>query len=114
MLRYSIILATIACSLTGCSLYRADLAPGNHIEQSSLDQLKPGLSKHQVQQVMGTPALTPVFELDHWNYTYAFVDGQHRDQKLNYKSITLYFKHDKLEAYASKDWHLANLPKLKL
>jgi outer membrane protein assembly factor BamE len=101
----------ISASLTGCSLYRAELAQGNHIEQNSLNQLTPGLTKHQVQQIMGTPALTPVFELERWHYTYAYIDGRHRDQKLKYETVTLYFKNDKLESYSSNHWKLTGLPR---
>jgi len=107
-----LVLFVVAISLTGC-LYRPDLAQGDHLSQEELDQLRPNFSKHQVQQVMGTPALTPVFELDHWTYTYAYLDGKHRDQKLNYKTIILYFKNGKLESYSSKDWRPAHLPQRK-
>jgi len=103
----------VTTALTGCSLYRADLAQGNSITPESLRQLKPNLTKHQVQQIMGTPALTPYFELDQWNYNYASIDGLHRDQLLKYKTITLYFKNNKLESYTSNEWHAENLPKHK-
>lgn len=109
---YSLWLALffVVASLTGCSLYRSDLQQGNYITQEDLDRLKPEQTKHQVQQIMGTTALTPVFNIDEWNYSYAFIDGTHRDQPLKFKTITLFFKHGKLQSYVSNTWHPAHLP----
>lgn len=99
--------------LSGCSLYRPELNQGDYITQADLDRLEPGLTKNEVQQIMGSPALTPIFKLDQWNYTFAYVDGQHRDQPLKFKTISLYFKGDKLQSYSSRYWHPENLPKYK-
>lgn len=109
----SIALVSIILFSTGCSLYRPSLQQGNFITQEDLDRLKPGLSKHQVQQIMGTTALTPLFNLDQWNYSYGYIDGQHRDQPIKFKTISLYFKKDALTSYSSRFWHPANLPKQK-
>ncbi len=103
----------VATALAGCSLYRPALRQGDFITQADLDRLKPDMTKYQVQEVMGTPALTPVFNLEQWNYTYAYIDGQHRDQPLKFKTISLYFKHDKLQSYESRTWHPANLPEYR-
>mgnify|MGYP000328915633 CR=1 FL=1 len=108
-----LVLLVVATALTGCSLYRPDLQQGDYITQAELDDLKPNLSKHEVQQIIGTPALTPVFELEEWHYTYAFQNGKERDEPLKYKTITLYFKNGKLDSYSSQDWHPAHLPQHK-
>lgn len=97
--------------LPGCSLYRPNMRQGDCISQEALDRLKPALTKHEVQDIMGTPAMTPFFKLDQWNYTYAYLDGNHRDQPLKFKTISLYFEHGKLVSYNSRYWHPAHLPK---
>lgn len=101
----------VAISISGCTLYRPSLQQGNCISQSELDQLEPGMSKREVQQIMGTTADSPMFLINQWNYSYAYVDGKHRDQPLKFKTITLYFSKDKLSSYSSAVWHPANLPK---
>ena len=78
--------------LVGCSLYRPDLRQGNFITQADLNRLKPEMTKYQVQEIMGSPALSPVLNLEQWNYTYAYIDGQHRDQPLKFKTISLGIK----------------------
>lgn len=110
-LRVFLTLILSASLLSGCSLYRPAIRQGDFICQEELNRLKPGLSKHEVQDIMGSPAMTPYFMLDQWNYTYAYLDGNHRDQPLKFKTISLFFKHGELAAYNSKSWHPANLPK---
>jgi outer membrane protein assembly factor BamE (lipoprotein component of BamABCDE complex) len=103
----------VGSTLNGCSLYRSDLRQGNYIVADRIEELRPGQTKHQVQQIMGTVALTPVFEINQWNYNYAYVDGKHRDQPLKYKTLTLYFEHDTLQSYSSDTWTVPHLPKHK-
>lgn len=110
--RIALLLALVVL-LSGCSLYRPNLRQGDFIDQQELDKLRPGQSKYEVQEIMGSPAMTPFFKLDQWNYTYAYLDGMHRDQPLKFKTLTLYFHHGKLESYASRAWHPANLPQAK-
>lgn len=97
--------------LSGCSLYRPELNQGNHITQEDLDKLHPEMTKREVQEIMGSPAMAPYFDLDQWNYTYAHLNGMNRDEPLKFKTITLYFSHGKLMYYSSRYWHPANLPK---
>jgi outer membrane protein assembly factor BamE len=99
-----------ATLLSGCSIYQPDLRQGNFICQEDLDRLKPDMTKHQVQQIMGSPAMTPYFKQDQWNYTYAYVDGRHRDEPLKFKTISLFFVNGKLNSYSSNYWHPSNLP----
>ena len=109
LIRVLLFLVLVTGLLTGC-LYRPELNQGNHITQAELNKLEPGMTKAEVQQLMGSTALAPVFELDEWNYTYAYVNGTQRNLPLKFKTISLYFKDDKLNSYRSNYWHLANLP----
>lgn len=108
--RALLMLVLVTCLLTGC-LYRPELNQGDYITQAELDRLEPGLTKNEVQQIMGTPALTSVFELDQWNYTFACLSGQNRNKALKFKTLSLYFKRNELQSYSSYYWHPANLPK---
>ncbi len=99
--------------LTGCSLYRCDLQQGNYITQVELDKLLPEQDKTEVQQIMGSTVVNPMFSQEQWNYSYGFIDGKHRSEPIKFKTITLYFKSGRLAAYASDYWHPANLPQRK-
>lgn len=104
-------LVFVLSTLSACSLYRPDLEQGNYIEQASLDTLEPNLTKMQVEKIIGSPALTPAANLNDWNYTYVSVPGKQRHKNIEFQTLTLHFKNDKLKSYSSKHWHLKNLPK---
>lgn len=50
--------------------YRADVVQGNVVTKEQLDQLKPGLTRDQVRQLLGAPLLTDPFHADRWDYVF--------------------------------------------
>jgi outer membrane protein assembly factor BamE len=84
------LISLIFLMLCGCStlefpwVYRLDIEQGNIIKQEMVDQLKPGLSKSQVQFVMGTALIEDTFNSDRWDYLYTLRrgDGSYTRQRL--------------------------------
>ncbi len=76
-------------SLTGCSAYKIDIQQGNTIEEDKLSQLKPGMSKQQVQFLMGTAMLIDPFHPQRWEYVYSFRKG---GENMKRKRITIIFE----------------------
>jgi outer membrane protein assembly factor BamE len=103
----------LSVALSGCTLYRCNLQQGNYITQAALDKLEPGLTKNEVQDIMGSTVVNPMFVTEEWNYSYGYVDGKHRDQPIKFHTITLNFKNGRLTSYNSNYWHPANLPREK-
>ncbi len=75
LLTYALSVATLL--LAGCSwlnnipfVYKPQIEQGNIIEQESVDQLRPGMTKTQVRFVMGTSMLIDIFHQDRWDYVY--------------------------------------------
>ena len=56
-------------------VYRIDIPQGNIITQKMVDQLRPGLTKRQVNFIMGTPLIRDTFDQDRWDYVYSFQPG---------------------------------------
>ena len=54
-------------ALTGC-VYRMDVPQGNRIEPELITQLEIGMSKEQVEFLLGTPAIIDPYRPDHWYY----------------------------------------------
>lgn len=73
--------------------YRIDVQQGNALEQPNVSRLEPGMSKNQVQFIMGTPLLVDVFHQDRWDYYYGMKRGNGEIEK---KHIALFFEDDKL------------------
>jgi outer membrane protein assembly factor BamE len=83
-----------ACSLTESRLvHRIDIQQGNVIEQDAINQLEPGMSRRQVQYVLGSPMVTDVFHQDRWDYFYLLQTG---DGEVSSEHVTLYFADDTL------------------
>jgi len=69
-------------------VYRIDVQQGNVIDQKMIDQLKPGMTKRQVQYVMGTALVQDTFQQDRWDYIYSLQPGGEARQQ---ESVSLYF-----------------------
>ena len=76
-------------SLTACSAYKIDVQQGNTIEEDKLSQLKQGMTKQQVQFLMGTAMLVDPFHPQRWEYVYSFRKG---GEDMKRKRVTLVFK----------------------
>ena len=75
--------------------YKIDIQQGNVITQEMVDQLRPGMTRAQVQYVMGTPLLEDTFNSHRWDYVYSEQPGsKSREQK----TVTLFFENDQLRS----------------
>lgn len=50
--------------------YRIDIVQGNVVTKEQLALLKPGMSRAQVRDILGTPLLTDPFHADRWDYIF--------------------------------------------
>jgi len=92
--------AVVATSLvlTACSFfapYRIDIRQGNHIDETMLAQLKPGMTREQVRFALGSPLVADVFHSDRWDYVYRFKSG--RGGKTERRAVSVFFVNDKLD-----------------
>jgi outer membrane protein assembly factor BamE len=74
-------------------VYKMTVQQGNIITEEMVDQLELGMSKRQVQFLLGTPLLTDFFQTDRWDYTYTIQRG-HDPMEIRY--LTLHFRDDSL------------------
>jgi outer membrane protein assembly factor BamE len=91
-----IILALGICfSLSGCFLKPkvVDVQQGNIIDKTSISALKVGMSKDQVHDMLGTPAIIDMFDNNVWTYVYT---KQINGGKIVEQNLTLYFSNNRL------------------
>jgi len=100
MKKLLIIIASFACLwLSACSItdwrivHRIDVQQGNVIDQKTLDQLQPGMTRRQVQFLIGSPMVADVFHQDRWDYIYRLQPGH---GKVEEQHVTLFFDNDVL------------------
>ena len=88
------LLLTSSCASILPSFYRIDIRQGNQIDRKLVDQLEPGMSKRQVEFLLGTPLLTDPFHSDRWDYVYnLIVDGK----EVENRRLTVFFEGELLK-----------------
>lgn len=50
--------------------YRMDIVQGNVLTKEQVAKVKPGMSRAQVRDLLGTPLLTDIFHDDRWDYVF--------------------------------------------
>ena len=97
MKKYLLIITCIFSSLTGCAPYKVPVEQGNIIKPEMIDQLETGMSKSQVEYIMGSPIIKDTFNGNRWDYVYTLkMNKQERQQK----RLTLFFKGDHLKSFS--------------
>ena len=91
-MRSTAFLFCAALLLGGC-IYRIDIQQGNVVVQDQLDKVKPGMSKPEVRQALGTPLLADAFHANRWDY---YFYNAKRGQEVEKHRITVHFENDKV------------------
>lgn len=55
--------------LSGC-VYRMPIQQGNHLDEATVDQVHPGMTRVQVRYLLGTPMVPGGFVNSRWDYDY--------------------------------------------
>ena len=87
LLAAAVLLATAGCSswnpeaVTGSSRrilsyllpYKPDIVQGNVVTTEQISQIKTGMSRLQVREILGTPLVTDPFHAQRWDYVFTMV-----------------------------------------
>ncbi len=76
--------------------YKIEVVQGNFVSKQQVEQLKPGMPRAMVRDVLGTPLLTSVFHADRWDYVFTLKRQGSEPQALKF---TVFFKGDALERF---------------
>jgi outer membrane protein assembly factor BamE len=77
-------LPLVAIWLAGCSswvnhqdrfayvvpLYKVEIVQGNVVTKEQAERIKPGMSREQVRDILGSPMLADAFHADRWDYVF--------------------------------------------
>lgn len=85
----------VAAGLLASCVYRLDIQQGNVIEMESIEQVQVGMTRSQVQFLLGTPTVSDTFHDDRWDYPYYFRQGRRRDIEQRWFSV--FFDEDRVE-----------------
>ncbi len=74
--------------------YKVEVIQGNFISSEQAGQLKPGMDRAQVRDILGTPLMASVFHEDRWDYVFTLRRGGTEPQQ---RRFTVFFKGNELE-----------------
>ena len=86
--------------LGGC-IYRLQIPQGNILDVEDIERLEFGMTKVQVEYLLGAPGLATTLNAQRWDYVYRIIT---RKNKLIYKKGYLLFNGDKLAAIHMNDF----------
>ena len=91
LIRFSILATGIF--LSAC-IYRIDIQQGNLLEEDVIDQVEVGMTRSQVQFLLGSPMVEDSFHQDRWDYTYFLKLGRSRD--IDRRWMIVHFQGDRV------------------
>ncbi len=105
-----ILLLTLSIALTGCIRpFQPAIQQGNIINNSSLQEIREGMSKEEVIYLLGNPMVTDPFNTNRWDYFYSKKD-QNRNETTT-RIVTAIFDGDNL-VELSGDVNLSSIENL--
>jgi outer membrane protein assembly factor BamE len=76
--------------------YRVDVIQGNFLSKEQVAALKPGMTRAQVKDILGTPLVSSLFHQDRWDYVFTLKRQGVEPQSFKY---TVLFKGDQLDKF---------------
>tara|TARA_B100000029_G_scaffold269408_1_gene264739 strand:- start:253 stop:549 length:297 start_codon:yes stop_codon:yes gene_type:complete len=78
-------------------IFRIDIQQGNLLEEEVVDQVEVGMTRSQVQFLLGSPMIEDSFHNERWDYVYYLKEG--RSQDIDRRWILVYFEGDRVVRY---------------
>ncbi|MGN6527733.1 MAG: outer membrane protein assembly factor BamE [Burkholderiaceae bacterium] len=108
--------ATVKGFLAWIAPYKPDIVQGNVVTTEQISQIKPGMTRIQVRDILGTPLITDPFHAQRWDYVFTFKRQGFDEQK---RAFVVVFDKDAVEkidapSLPSEDEFVASISRRKL
>lgn len=80
--------------------YKIDIVQGNFVSKEQAAAVKPGMSRVQVRDILGTSLLASIFHADRWDYVFTF---KRQGAEPQARRVTVFFKDAVLERIEADD-----------
>ncbi|WP_026802386.1 outer membrane protein assembly factor BamE [Arenimonas oryziterrae] len=96
-MRKALLLILSAVLVSGCNwVYRQPVYQGNLLEQKYVEQLKEGMSRQQVETLLGTPPVSDPFHQERWDYV---ATERYKRNPTEVKNLTVWFENDQVSKW---------------
>lgn len=111
LIRLTLLALAMVAGLSGCGStlmghrdsfkpYVPDVVQGNFVSREQRQYLRPGMTRAQVRDVLGTPLVTSLFHADRWDYAFSIRRQGVAPQQFR---LTVYFSQDVLSKVESDE-----------
>jgi outer membrane protein assembly factor BamE len=76
--------------------YKVEVVQGNFVSREQVEALKPGMTRQQVRDILGTPLVTSVFHADRWDYVFTL---KRQGTQAQERKLAVFFKGNLLERF---------------
>jgi outer membrane protein assembly factor BamE len=80
--------------------YRVEVVQGNVLTKEQVALIKPGQTRAQVREVLGSPLLTDTFHADRWDYVFTI---RRQGTEPQQRKVVVLFDGDKLKSISAQD-----------
>ncbi len=80
--------------------YRVEVVQGNVLTREQVALVKPGQTRAQVRDVLGSPLLTDTFHADRWDYVFTI---RRQGAEPQQRKVVVLFDGDKLKSISAQD-----------
>jgi outer membrane protein assembly factor BamE len=80
--------------------YRIDIVQGNVITKEQAERVRPGMTRLQVRDLLGTPLLTDPFHAARWDYVFTM---RRPDTDVQARQVVVYFDGDQVQRIDAPD-----------
>jgi outer membrane protein assembly factor BamE len=74
--------------------YKVEVVQGNFVSKEQVEAIKPGMSRMQVRDILGTPLVTSVFHGNRWDYVFTL---RRQGVPAQERKLAVFFKGDAME-----------------
>lgn len=90
----------MAQAMRSVTPYRTEVVQGNFVSKEQVQALRPGMTRNQVKDILGTPLIASVFHADRWDYAFTI---QRKGTPPQQRKLSVFFKNDVFERVEAKD-----------
>ena len=80
--------------------YRMDIVQGNVVTKEQVAVIKPGMTRTQVRDILGSPMLTDPFHADRWDYIFSI---RRKGTDYQQRSVVVWFNGDTMRSIEAPD-----------
>lgn len=84
----------VAALCLGACIYKIDIQQGNLLKDSAIDRVEVGMTRSQVQFLLGTPMVADSFHRDRWDYAYYMKHS--RSHEIERRWVIIYFENERV------------------